>query len=205
MRTAVVCGVAMIFVGAACATVPIAGALGEGSSHLPRITGVDTAHPPRGVSVQLDENAYVAVLLVASGHSATLLFPRDSVTDNQRPAGAHFFAFEIPEVLVPSDSQRARALLGQRDTSRANVARARAQRPRTVAPLLPTTPTYLLVVTSPQALSYQRIVEKTAGVSIPVDDLESLNAVGKAVKSTIPAEPRTWAGYYQPVALRRPS
>ena len=205
MLTAVACGIAMVLVGVACASSPNAGALGEGSSQLPRIVGVDTAYPPRGLSVQLQQPAYVAVLLVASGHSATLLFPRDSITTNQRTAGTHFLAFEVPEFLVQSDSQRATAILARRDSGRANAARARAQRPRAVAPLLPTTPTYLLVVTSPQPLAFQRIIEKTAGVSIPVDDMEALNAVSKAVKSTIPAEPRDWAGYYQAVALRRPS
>jgi hypothetical protein len=60
-----------------------------------------------------------------------------------------------------------------------------------------------LLVTSPKPLVYQRIIEKTAGVSIPLIDTEALNAVAKAIKATIPSEPRDWAGYYQRVELRR--
>jgi hypothetical protein len=33
--------------------------------------------------------------------------------------------------------------------------------------------------------------------------MEALNAVAKAVKSTIPNEPREWGGYYQLVELKR--
>jgi hypothetical protein len=66
------------------------------------------------------------------------------------------------------------------------------------------TQTYLLLVTSPQPLSYQRIIEKTAGVSIPSIETEALNAVAKAIKSTIPSEPREISGYYQRIELRKP-
>jgi hypothetical protein len=47
------------------------------------------------------------------------------------------------------------------------------------------------------------MIEKTAGVSIPNIETEALNAVGKAIKSTILSEPRELAGYYQRVELRR--
>ena len=46
------------------------------------------------------------------------------------------------------------------------------------------------------------IIDKTAGVSIPLVDNEALNAVGKAIRSTLP-EPRTMAGYYQIIELTR--
>src|SRR5688572_12013668 len=166
-----------------------------------RITAVDTAHPPNTVSLQLDEAGHIAVILVAPGHSATLVYPKDSTTNNQLGAGQHVISIRIPEVLVLSDSQRAIALR-TRDTT---IFGARRSRPRATAPLLPSTPTYLLVVSSPQPLSYPRIIEKTAGVSIPLDDQEALNAVGKAVKATLPAEPRALYGFYQLVALRPPT
>jgi hypothetical protein len=81
-----------------------------------------------------------------------------------------------------------------------SVIRARNSRP---APISPTVPTYLLLVTSPRPLVYQRLIDKTAGVSIPMVDDEALNAVAKAIKSTIPEEPREWAGYYQRTELRK--
>lgn len=165
-----------------------------------RITAVDSARPPGSATVQLDQAGYATIILVAPGHSATLLYPADSVSDNRLAAGAHVLRFQIPEVLVQSDSQRAAAMARARDSGFS----ARRTRPRGATPLLPTTPTYLLVVTSPQPLNYARVREKTTGVTIPLDDLEALNAVAKAVKSTIPAEPREWAGYYQRVEIRPP-
>ena len=44
--------------------------------------------------------------------------------------------------------------------------------------------------------------DKTVGVTIPIEDVEALNAIAKAVKSTLAVEPREWAGYYQHVEIR---
>lgn len=140
------------------------------------------------------------LILVAPGHSATLLYPGDSTTDNRLSAGTHVLRFQIPEVLVQTDSQRAAAMTRARDSGFS----ARRTRPRGTMPLLPTTPTYLLAITSPQPLSYSKVREKTAGVSIPLDDMEALNAVAKTVKSTLTVEPREWAGYYQHAEIRPP-
>ena len=165
-----------------------------------RITAVDTARPPRHLSVQLDQAGYATVILVAPGHSATILYPADSATDNRLSAGSHTLRFQIPEGLVQTDSQRMAAITRARDTGFS----VRRSRPRGITPLGPTTPTYLLVMTSPQQLSLARMREKTAGVTIPLEDLAALNAIAKAVKSTLPAEPREWAGYYQLVEIRPP-
>jgi len=193
---------AMVF-GAACASAPTAGPLGEGTVVHPGITFVDTAFPPRHAAVRLDQPGYVVLLLVAPGHSATLLFPADSVTPNQFPAGSHQIGYQIPGLLAETDSmRRERALPRQRDTSRLST-RARSSRTGTMAPLPSATPTFLLVVTSPQPLSHGRIMEKTVGVSIPLVETEALNAVGKAIKSTIANEPRDWAGFYRLIELRR--
>lgn len=189
----------MALVGVGCASTQTAGQLGEGSAPPPKITAVDTAFPPRSVMMDMPQPGYAALLLVAPGHSATLLYPRDSLASVPLSAAAHQLTFELPSFLVQDDSIRLRA---RADTSRFG-ARARPRTGRAMAPLPPTTLTYLLLITSPQALSYQRILEKTAGVTIPSVDMEALNAVAKAVKSTIPSEPRVWAGYYQLVELRR--
>ena len=188
----------------ACASVPKAGPIGEApetTTSPSRITAVDSGHPPRSVSVQLDQQAYTAVLLVAPGHSATLLYPPDSATDNRLAAGSHVLNVTVPPALLETDSARLAGLIRARDS-----ARVRTRGPTIRQPALPPeTPTYLLVVTSPQPLSFRRILDKTTGVSIPSQDLEALNAVGKAVKSTIETEPRAWNGFYQLITLRRPT
>ena len=71
-------------------------------------------------------------------------------------------------------------------------------------PIMPGAPTYLLVVTSPQQLKWSRVIDRTAGWSIPLDDMEALNAVAKQVKSTIANEPRDWSAAYHVVVLTRP-
>ena len=198
MRSAATSIVLLAFL--ACAKQATFGALGDSAAppSPTRITAVDSARPPRSISVQLDEPGFAVVMLIAPGHSATLLYPPDSATDNQLAAGAHTLRFQIPELLVQTDSQRTDAMARARDSGFS----ARRTRPRGITPLLPTTPTYFLVITSPQQLSFSRVREKTAGVSIPLEDMEALNAVAKAVKSTLASEPREWAGYYQLVEIR---
>jgi hypothetical protein len=186
---------------AACASAPKAGAIGETPAVPARITAVDSGRPPRNVSVQLDQQSYAAVLLVAPGHSATLLYPADSTTNNRLDAGTHVLPVTVPERLVQTDSVAIAGLIRARDS-----ARVRVRGPTMRTPPIPTaTPTYLLVITSPQQLDYQRIVARTVGVSIPLQDLEALNAVGKAIKGTLTIEPREWHGFYQMVELRRPA
>jgi hypothetical protein len=173
----------------------------------PSITAVDTMRPPRSVWVQMNKPGYVALLLVAPGHSATLLYPRESFTSNELTAGTHELTFSVPEWLVPSDSMlnANRPPDGRQrgDTQGGSTIRrrSRSERPSTT-PIPPLVPTYLLLIESPQPLTWQRITEKTNGVSIPTIETEALNAVAKAVKSTIPNEPREWAGYYKRVELR---
>lgn len=190
------------FVGAGCASNPGGGTLGEGGVAEPRIAAVDTAVPPSSATVQLEQAAYVALFLVAPGHSVSLLYPADSVTDNRRSAGAHTLPFEVPGLLVETDSQRVERL---REAQRAPARRRRTPTttPAMVGPIPAAVTPYLLLLTSPQELDYNRMIEKTGGVSIPNVDTEALNAVAKAIKATLPSEPRAWAGHYQPVLLRR--
>lgn len=196
-----------------CTHVPTSGPLGEGAQFHPRISAVDSTRPPRTISIELDKPGYAAVLLIAPGHSASLVYPMDSVTDNRLTAGMHELSLMIPNMFARADSTRRfdRGGTGappdrtdssvfatgrQRDTT------LRTRGSRTVMMLSPSTPTYLLLLTSPQPLVYRRIIEKTAGVSIPTTETEALSAVAKAVKSTIPTEPRDWAGAYQKVELQ---
>lgn len=208
MRTVVAGSIVVAAFAVSCASTPDAGPLEEGASLRPIITAVDTVRPPSHVWVQLDRPGYAALVLVAPGHSATLLYPRESFTSNELTAGAHQLTFSIPELLVQSDSARtARAVADRQraDSARRVVNRRRARTTDpSLTPLPPLIPTYLLLLTSPQPLSYQRLIEKTAGVSIPTIETEALNAVGKAIKSTLPAEPRELGGYYKRVELRKP-
>ena len=207
MRIAFWCSIAATTILSGCASVPASGPLAEGSTAAPRITALDSVRPPHAAWVQLDQTAYTVLVLVAPGHSATLLYPADSTIDNRLTPGAHHLSFTIPGTLVIDDSIR-------------NPDRNRRARPdsslrypggvgpnsrstRTYPPLEPTTPVYLLLVTSPQPLVYRRVLDKTAGVSIPSVEMEALNAVAKAVKSTLVQEPRDWAGFYQRIELRQ--
>ena len=202
MRIGVACSVVIGTFVAGCVSVPVAGTLGEGPVY-PRITAVDSMHPRRSAWIEMDQPGYAALLLVAPSHSATLLYPRDSLTSNKLSAGAHLLTFQIPDLLVQTDSLRARRQ--QSDSSLRNPGGVRAPPRGSGPPPVPAaTPTYLLLVTSPQPLSYQRIIEKTAGVSIPSIEMEALNAVAKAIKATIPSEPREVSGYYQHIELRKP-
>lgn len=197
------CAVALTIVGLACVKTPTAGLLGEGASSAPKLVAIDTTRPPKTLSVQLDRSAYAAVLLVAPGHSATLLYPRDSLTDNRLAAGTSVLSIDVPGVLVRNDS----VMVARRERQRQeqdSLLRRRARRTERATmppPIAPATITYLLLVTSPQPLDYNRILTKTAGVSIPLIEIEALNAVGKAIKSTLAAEPREWAGFYQRIEL----
>jgi hypothetical protein len=166
------------------------------------IVRVDSALPPRHATVQLAQSSYVALILVAPGHSATLLYPADSTTANQFAAGSHQVGFRIPETLVRTDSMLRMVPVPRPSGDTSRIGARRPGRGTVLPPLPPTTPTYLLAVSSPQELSYRRILDKTLGVSIPTIDNEALNAVGKAIKSTILNEPREWAGYYRLVELR---
>jgi hypothetical protein len=155
----------------------------------------------------MDQPGYVVLLLVAPGHSATLLYPADSLMSNKLTAGAHHVTFQIPDLLAQTDTLRYPAQRGrqQPDSALRNPGGVRAPSRGSGPPPVPAaTQTYLLLVTSPQPLSYQRIIEKTAGVSIPSIETEALNAVAKAIKSTIPSEPREISGYYQRIELRKP-
>ncbi len=189
----------------ACASAPTSGPLSEGLGGGSRIIAVDSARPPASVTVQLEEQAHVAVLLVIPGHSATLVYPRDSTADNRRPSGQSTLAFEVPGLLVRRDSGAARqrqARIAAQDSAmrrRRGTARPASSSP---GPVPPNAATYLLLLTSPQPLVYQRIIDRTAGVSIPSVEEEALNAVAKAVRATLP-EPRSMAAYFQVVQVAR--
>ncbi|MEK7403437.1 MAG: hypothetical protein AABZ80_13865 [Gemmatimonadota bacterium] len=191
----------------ACATAPVGGPLGEGAPDYPNITAVDSAYPPTSVSVRLDKDAYAVLVLVAPGHSATLLYPTDSTTNNRLSAGPHDIAFRVPGPLARSDSQLVRRANQQRQRfDSAGRARSRSSATTTapLPPLMPSATTYLLVVTSPQPLVYARVIEKTAGWSIPLDGMEALNSVAKQVKSTITGQSRDWSAAYHVVVLTQP-
>lgn len=130
------------------------------------------------------------MLLIAPGHSATLLYP-DSTVDNQLSAGTHRIDFQIPQLLVRIDTV----------PSRSGGDRLRSRTRMGLSAIPPETRVYLLFLASPQELSYEALFRKTAGVSIPLLEDEALNAVTKAVKSTLPTEPRELAGQYRMIEL----
>jgi hypothetical protein len=198
VRITSVGAIAMTVLSAACASAPNTGRLADGSALDPKIIGSDTAQPPRSATIQLDRAGFVALLLVAPGHSATLLYPRDSATNNQMGAGAHQINFQIPTGLVLSDTA-----LANRGRTRRDTTTAARPRTRTVAtpPIDPTMGSFLLLLTSPQRLDYARMVERTSGVSLPTLESEALNAIAKAIKGTLSFEPRDLAGFFYRIRL----
>ena len=199
MRIVSLVAVTLAFLTASCAKRADTGVIADGSTLQPKIIARDTASPPRSATIELDRAGYVALLLVAPGHSATLLYPRDSATNNQMGPGAHQIAFQIPSGLVLSDTAAANRNRARRDSA------ASRQRTRTVMspPIDPTMGSFLLLLTSPQRLDYARMVERTSGVSLPTIETEALNAIAKAIKGTLVTEPRELSGFYQRVELGR--
>jgi hypothetical protein len=198
VRTAAVLCASLPLVIAACASAPTSGALGEGFDYHPAITAVDTAVPPHYAWIDLDKQQYVALLLVTPGRGTTILYPRDSIADNLLGAGAHQLSFQIRSQRAAVDSLDR---LRRRTPARQDTLRRTAEERTSGRGPQPVYETYLLLVTSPQKLSYSRIQEKTAGVSIPIEVNEALNAVSKAVKATLTTEPREWAAYYRQVSI----
>lgn len=201
MRTVAIIGASVGFVASACVSSPNAGPLGEGFNLHPAITSVDTAKPPQFAWVELDQQNYVALLLVQPGRGVTLLYPRDSSLDNQLSAGAHQLTFALTSgrALLDSLNRSRRRTPGREDTLR-TIAEQRT--PSSMAAQPPDN--FLLFFSSPEQISYVRVHDKLTGVSIPTDDIEALNAVAKAVKSTLPTEPREWAAYYRLVDFTTP-
>jgi hypothetical protein len=181
---------------------PNAGALGEGFNLHPAITSVDTARPPKFAWIDLDQQDYVVLVLVQPSRGVTLLYPRDSVTDNRLSAGAHQLTFLLASSRASIDSlNRLRRRTPQREDSLRIASERRA--PSGVSTPA-TTDNFLLLFASPEPISYARVHEKLTGISIPIDDMEALNAVAKAVKATLPTEPREWGAFYRLADLTPP-
>jgi hypothetical protein len=195
VRTTSISAIAMSVLGVSCASSPNTGRLADGSALDPKILSSDNSQPPKSATIQLSQAGYVALLLVAPGHSATLLYPRDSATNNQMREGAHQITFQIPSGLV-LDSTDIR--IRRRDSTTA--ARPRSRTIMT-PPIDPAMGSFLLLLTSPQRLDYARMVERTSGVTLPTVETEALNAIAKAIKSTLSMEPRDLAGFFYRIQL----
>ena len=202
MRTQIAT-LASIIALASCQSAPTSGPLGEGLGGTSTIVATDTARPPRSIMVQLDEPAYVAVLLVRPGYNATLVYPRDSTTDNRLPAGQSTVPLTVPELLARRDSGATRVQMTRQDSVIRRRGTAAGARGSSMPPASAVAPTLVLLLTSPQPLVYQRIIDRTAGVSIPNLDDEALHAVAKGVRATLP-EPRALSGYFQSIEPAEP-
>jgi hypothetical protein len=202
VRTVAIIGACVGLVASACVSAPNNGPLGEGFNLHPAITSVDTAKPPHFAWVELDQQNYVALLLVQPGRGVTLLYPRDSALDNRLSAGAHQITFALISGRATLDSLNR---LRRRTPGRGDTLRTMAEQ-RTASSMSAQLPldNFLLLFSSPEQISYARIHDKLTGVSIPTDDMEALNAVSKAVKSTLPTEPREWGAYYRLIDVTPP-
>lgn len=145
------------------------------------------------MTVNLRSPAYVSVLFVVPGRGAVIVYPNDSTTDTHIGAGQHTVPVYFAERPFNRDSMlaemRRQAAGGTRmpprrdsTTARLDSARFGLRDPSPGASPLG----YLLLVASPERISYPMLARRVNGVTIPIEDDEALSTVMKLVKSALP-------------------
>jgi hypothetical protein len=204
-------GIALIALTAGCASAPAVLHIGDAPDIGATLSLVDSASPPRNLEITLSQPAHVAVLLVVPGRGATLVYPRDtSLGPTHFLGGRHRVAAWYPgrAVTASVDSTPRHAQDTLFDVRRPlpidTVGRRRTRTgfgdqvedPRERQRNL--TPSYLLLVATPAPLHPDVIRRRVEGVTIPLNESEALNAIGKLVRSTADPAAR-WAGHAIPV------
>ena len=177
---------------------------GQFAALQPQFTSVPGEKTPQHLNVSLGQPAYVTVLFVVPGRGAAIIYPTDSTTSTRLSAGSQQIALRFPsrptrDSLLAMSRRAASAgrgtggrqgRLGQRDSTRfiadTSLGMARAG--------------YLLMVASPEPLSYGAVLRRTQGITIPFDDSEALNTVVKLVRGTLP-ERAAWAALAKEIDL----
>lgn len=191
---------------------PVLGACGSaGGVHLfgdagalrPGVAISEREHPPHVATVTLGAPAYAAVLYVVPGIGAAIVYP-DSTSPNRLPAGQSTVTLGFPKTSLNRDSVLAAARQRQRT--------GRPTRSRDTLPGLGTgalaTPNplnvpigHLLLVASPEPITYAQLKRRVEGITIPAEDDEALSTVVKLVRATLP-ERATWAAASREIELR---
>ena len=195
----VVLGAAAAGAAGACASGPAIHRLGDYSTLQPLFTTPPNEKDPTRITVNLTSPAYVAALFVVPGRGTAIVYPTDSATNNRVAAGQNSIPVRFSQRPFNRDSMLAAIRRQQQgggrvtaaDTSRDTV-RFGVRDPSPAASPIG----YLLLVASPEPLSYIMLRRRVEGVSIPIDDAEALSTVMKLVKATLP-DGATLAGYAQ--------
>ena len=186
----------------ACASGPATRRLGDYSALQPLFTTTPGEKSPTRITVNLSAPAYVAALYVVPGRGSTIVYPVDSVTSNRVPAGQNTIPIQFSERPFNRDSMLAAIRRPQdpnrrpsrdtvvRDTTRRDSARFGLREPSPAASPIG----YLLLVASPDTLSFALLKRRIEGVTIPIDDDEALSTVMKLVKAALP-DGAALAGY----------
>jgi hypothetical protein len=208
---------ALLLLAGACASAPQVLRLGDAPDLGATLSLVDSATPPVNLEVELTQPAHVVVLHVVPGAGASLVYPRDT---SQGPThflvGKHRIRAWYPgrglrtegDSLLPT--ARDSLLDIRRPTLPDSLDRTRGGRTRTTAGDRVEDPrerqprnvpsSYLLLVATPARLHPDTVRRRVEGVTIPLNEMEALNAMGKLVRST--AQPgATWAGHAVPIRL----
>jgi hypothetical protein len=203
--------IALIAVVAGCASAPAVLHIGDAPDLGATLSLMDSAAPPRNLEITLSQPAHVAVLLVVPGRGATLVYPRDtSLGPTHFLGGQHRVTAWYPGrgIAATVDSAARAAQDSSFDVRRPvptdTVGRRRARTgfgdqvedPRDRHRNL--TVSYLLLVATPARLHPDVIRRRVEGVTIPLNESEALNAIGKLVRSTADPSAR-WAGHAIPV------
>jgi hypothetical protein len=185
----------------ACASGPAIHRLGDYATLQPLFSLPPNEKSPTRITVNLASPAYVAVLFVVPGRGTAIVYPVDSTTNNRVSTGQSI-PIRFSERPFNRDSmlaairrqQQGGGRVTARDTSRDTIRFGSLRDPSPAASPIG----YLLLVASPDSISYPMLRRRIEGVSIPIDDTEALSTVMKLVKATL-RDGSPLAGYAQDV------
>jgi hypothetical protein len=166
-----------------------------------RLVITDSVSPPRQVTVEVAQPSSAVLVYVVPGQGASLVYPADTLHSARLAEGAHVVSPEFPKLLSPAAARAARdsarrsgAMPGERDPRSARSAPAMMP-PQVVVPQ-----GFLMLIATRASLDPAAVARRLQGTTIPGEDDEALNAVGKLVRSTANVV-APWAGFALPVKL----
>ncbi len=161
----------------------------------------DSASPPRQVTVELAQPSSAVLVYVVPGQGASLVYPADTLHSARLAEGAHVVSPEFPRLRSPSaaraardSARRAGTMPGERDPRGARGAPGAMPRQMMVPQ------GFLMLIATRASLDPAVVARRLEGTSIPGEESEALNAVGKLVRATANVV-APWAGFALPIKL----
>ncbi|HEY4131221.1 MAG TPA: hypothetical protein VGM50_11430 [Gemmatimonadaceae bacterium] len=153
---------------------------GDSGGFNPRVTPQKGERVPQHLTLQLNQGANVAVFLVVPGRGSELLFPADSIQNAYVDAGSHIVTTRATRGML---SDTSRLMRMPRGGSQPMGGGGRGQMNRDSLGLgIIGGHGYLLMYASQQALPYDILKNRVAGLSIPIDDDDALSTVTKLIR-----------------------